>query len=746
MRALSLVTRYRVGTFEGDARLLVYDVVQLSSSLIGDDVRAVLDQRPNTPRIYIMAPFLPLQEVSEALRASAALRRAGAVGSGHELAVIGLRLEANGRATVVSRSYSIGSNDTVVEGDEAPLSDELREGWLFDLFDCNRGRIDAPPGVHFGKGSNKHSDKFLRTSSVLLSTASCALVGFFALAAVRTQEPRRIFVDTAPLLSVAFAMQRVASTLGLWPRMPSARSFSSYGGVDRLPRLSTGDLMLVSASTSGGLAQRLVEAGADPDTLATLFLLRSAPEAETQGSVLCDLTYRPGRTFGYPLVRNYSPESCELCKKGYVLAELEGDQFLLERRGVKRLRIARSSQTSDARASAELLSRRGALKVRLHAQDTRRTDVGLDAEELLRTETQVATSLKRLMIRHVPMPLKYVVLVGVSVDSFSHLTAAAGITEHCRSATVIAADCVGTLSPTQGGNALVLVGLLDDHAVLRGINAQMRSKVPGGCVAYLSAVTIAESARNREDLRIFLSYGEHGPETFTFRSAMEVMLPWTGDKPSSWSQELELLRRLSEQATLPDPFAARLGWLESTSESSDSVFLPGAAGELKLAANFVFLDTTNALERISQADVYAVVSNLIAAERCDGKGLNEPVRRDTPPLSWSQSVYGQVVLCPSNFRDFNDAVLRASLLRAADPAELNYAVDTQSSREMLDVLLADIDSWSQGRGDALPEFVLSLACGRLRLVRRHQEQFLAALRNSQVPGHLKLLASAIPLG
>lgn len=746
MRALSLATRYRVGSFEADARLLVYDVASLSGSLIGDDVREVLDQRPNTPRIYVMAPFISFAEVSEALKTSAALRRAGAAASGHEIAVVGLRLSDEGRATVVLRSYSLGSDDVVVEGDEVPLPEELREGWLFDLFDSNRGRVDAPAGVHFGKASDKHSDKFLRTSSVLLSTAACALVGFFALAAVRPQEPRRIFVDTAPLLSVAFAMQRVASTLGLWPRMPSAKSFSSYGGVDRLPRLSTGDLVLVSASTSGGLARRLVAAGAALATLATLFLLRSAPETQTPGAVLCDLTYRPGRTFGYPLVRNFSADSCELCKKGYVLAELEGDQFLLERRGVKRLRVARSSQTPEARASAELLSRRGALKVRFHARDTRRTDVCLEVEDLLTGETPIATALRRLMTRYVPMPLKYVVLVGISVDSFNSLVATVGMADLCQPATVVAAEAVGTLVPVPSGNALVLVGLLDDHAVLRGINAQMRSKVPGGCVAYLSAVTIAESARNREDLRIFLSYGEYGPETFTFRSAMDVMLPWTGDKPSSWSQELELLRRMAEQAALPEPLAARREWLESTSESSDAVFLPGLEGELKLAANFVFLDTTNALERISQADVYAVVSNLIATERCDGKGLTEPVRRDSPPLSWSQSVYGQIVLCPSNFRDFNDAVLRASLLRAADPTELNYAVDTQSSREMLDVLLADIDSWAQGRGDALPEFVLSLACGRLRLVRRHQEQFLTALANSPVPGHLKLLAAATPVG
>eukprot|EP00456_Euglypha_rotunda_P016346 TRINITY_DN15397_c0_g1_i14.p1 TRINITY_DN15397_c0_g1~~TRINITY_DN15397_c0_g1_i14.p1 ORF type:complete len:261 (-),score=31.13 TRINITY_DN15397_c0_g1_i14:50-832(-) len=242
MRALALATRYRIGLFEGDARLLVYDAPSLSGSLIGDDVREVLDQRPNTPRIYVMAPFIPLVEVSEALKTSAALRRAGAIASGQELAVVGLRLSAEGRITVVSRSYSLNGEDVVVEGDEVLLPEELREGWLFDLFDSNRGRVDAPPGIHFGKASDKHSDKFLRTSSVLLSTAACALVGLFALAAVRPQEPRRIFVDTAPLLSVAFAMQRVASTLGLWPQMPSAKSFSSYGGVDKLPRLSTGEI------------------------------------------------------------------------------------------------------------------------------------------------------------------------------------------------------------------------------------------------------------------------------------------------------------------------------------------------------------------------------------------------------------------------------------------------------------------------------------------------------------------------
>ena len=743
MRALALTTRFRDGAFEGDACLLVYDLTELTGSIIGDDVRDILDRRPNTPRIFVLAPFLPFDHVAAALKSSAGLQRVGAVAGAGELGVIGLRVDEHGNCLVFSKAFTLleGISNG---GEPTPLAPELRQGWLFDIFDTNHGRVDAPAGVHFGKASDKHADKFLRTSSILLSTAACALVGFFALAAVRPQVPRRIFVDTAPLLSVAFAMQRVAETMNLWHRMPPAKSFSSYGGVDKLPNLARGDLVLVSASTSGGLARRLVAAGAPDDSLVTLFMLRSNLNADSPGTVLCDLTYWPGRTFGYPPVQNYAAATCELCRKGYVLAELEGDQFLLERRAVKRLRISTASQTPEAKAAAELLSRREVLAVNLHGQDTRRTDIDLDLQKLLAEENHASNSVKRLLSRHTPVPLNYVVLVGLPIESFSALAASSGIDILSNNAAVVMGDAVGQLSPIVGGNALVIVGVLDDHSVLRGINAQLRSKVPGGCVAYISAVTVADSARNLADLRIFLSYGEHGPETFTFRSALELMLPWTGERPSSWSLELELLRRLSAEGPMPVVLVERKNWLESNARSSNFLFFPGVTSELTLARDFVFLDTKSDLNLVSQADIYAVVSNLLATIRCDNKGINEPLRRDSPPLTWGQSVYGQVVLCPSNFRDYNDAVLQASMLRAANHAELNYSVDEQCSSEMLDILLAEVDSWKNGRGDSLPEFLLALATCRLRLIRGHLERFLTAVATSDLPEHLKILANAVP--
>lgn len=745
MKALALTTRYREGAFEGDACLLVYDVTSISGSDIGDDMRDVLERRPNTPRIFVLAPFLTEAEVEDAIKEGSALRRAGAVVKTRivEVSLLSLHPDPDAdKAYVMRKSFSL-VNDIAIGGEWQKLPASLQEGWLFSLFDENGGLVDAPIGVHFSKASGKHASKFLRTSSVLLTSAACGVLAFFGLAAARKVEPRRIFVDTAPLLSLTFAMQRVAIVRGFWKQMPPAKSFSSYGGVGKLPRLAKSDLILVSASTSGGLAARLIELGVAEDMLLTLYLLKSSDDMKTSGHVLCDLTYGPARTFGYPLIDNHPADSCDLCRRGYVLAELEGDQFLLEKRAVKRLRIGAASQTSSARKAIETLARTDAISVRLHRRDTRRTDIDVDVKKGLARGGYLEEPFSRLLVRFTPTPLDFVIAVNLTVADAKAYCAGAGLVSSISSAQFVGGDQVGQLEAKVHANALVIIGHLCDHAFLRGINAQLRTKVDGGCVSYISALTIADSARNLADLRIFLSYGEHGPETFTFRSALEFMLPWTGEQPSSWAQELHLLQKLEMEQKLPAELEIRLSWLTETASASKELFLRGVKTDLAIAPDFVLLDTKNNINAITQADIYAVVCNALATARCDNQGLEMRVQRENSKPVWGQTVYSQCVLCPSNFRDFNDAVIRAALLRAANIQELNYAVDETCSEEVRDVIRADINSWEQGRADALPEFLLSMACGRLRLIRGHIDQVKSDIKGSRLPDHLKVLAQSI---
>jgi hypothetical protein len=256
------------------------------------------------------------------------------------------------------------------------------------------------------------------------------------------------------------------------------------------------------------------------------------------------------------------------------------------------------------------------------------------------------------------------------------------------------------------------------------------------------ALVLAESARDLRDLRVFLGYGEHGSDTFTSRHAMALQLPRAGDVQSAWEAELALLRKLSDEHGLVGSLVARRTWLEQSPRACDHLFLPGNAGELALARDFVFLSTTSGPEQVNQGDVFAIVSSLLAVARNDGRGLEEgPATASNAELNWGQSVYGQTVLCPRNFQRYNDAVLRAALLRAATPAELDYSVDDECSAEVLALVQAEIDAWTVGKGHALPEFLMSLASGRLRLIAAHAAALATTCRDAGLTDELRALAA-----
>lgn len=110
----------------------------------------------------------------------------------------------------------------------------------------------------------------------------------------------------------------------------------------------------------------------------------------------------------------------------------------------------------------------------------------------------------------------------------------------------------------------------------------------------------------------------------------------------------------------------------------------------------------------------------------------------------AQSVYGHILLSPDAFTTFNDSVLRACLLRAARKSDLMYEVDHGYSNRIREIVSAEIAGWPVGTGDALPEMLLALATGRLRL----READLAVIGKevlaAGLPPYIAALASVIP--
>lgn len=746
MNALHLTTRFKDGAYQGEACLLVYDEQHLSGAALSQDVRNLFEHRPATGRVYILAPFLSEDEVRHAFHDGALFSRIRSYfhatgGRLYLLTFLGLLSEK--RMASFAIPFTVGADGCPKE--EAPelLGKDLRSGWLFDLFDRHRGRLDAPAGVHFGKSSGKHSNKFLRASAALLSSSACAAVAYFTLGAIDTRQPKRIFVDTAPLITVGFAMQRIAIKNGIWSLEVPVNSFSSYGGIAELPAASGRDIVVVSASTSGSLVKALIEQEFKAKSIATLFFLESTISSPTDGEVICDLTFKSRQPFGYPPVESYKIENCPFCRDGYFLAQLEGDQFQLERRAVKRLMVRSGTQKKDARKTLELLARKDILKTELFRTRSAISEFSLEADALLDQIPELCTGVHRSLRRFVPIPLNYVVLVGISKVTFQELAKNAGVSDAIKDAQLIDHNTLAGLKTVQGGSALVVFGFLNDFARARDINASLRTIVPQGCVAYISVLTVANSAEHLSDLKMFLTFGEYGKDTFSYDAALSLMLPARGEELSPWELELEMLNELIDGASAAAEFSSRRDILSATGSRSASLFWPGQNGELGIKNDFVYLSVGKDPSLISQADIYATVSNLLSTVRANNRGLTEPVQRGQEAIYWHQSVYGHVLLDAGNFADYNDAVLQAAFLRAARAAELKYDSDPYSSSRLLSLLNVAILDWPKGGGEALPEFLISMATARLTLTPADMLVLKDNLSKSHLPDYLKQLGERL---
>lgn len=749
-RGLWLRTRFRDGQYDGEACLLVYDDDAFGDLIVSGDIKQVFEQRAGTANVFIVAPFFSSAASQEAMRAGTAVLRASsymAAKSGH-VYLLDLQLDAKtgtARATTSQLRWNSATEEAEF-GEAQPLDPHLRDGWLFDLFDSNEGLVVAPPGVHFRKSSSKHATKFLRTANTLTSSCACGLLAFFALEAMQSRHPKRILVDTAPLLSVAFSMMRVARARNLWDADVSARSFGSYGGQRQIGRLSTRDVLLISASTSGSLARSLMEQGAHPGGVVTLYFLAEAigegKSAARPDRVLCDLTITGDRGFGYQPVENFLAGSCRLCSSEHLLAELEGDQFLLEQRQHRLLRFVKTTQSGEARLTLTELCMTHSMEVVVRPDLTRPSAIAIDEEKLLSCKS-VREEFIRLLRRYCPQPLALIVRVDMSQELLQELFEDAGVLATLRAARAIDwSDLAAEPTLAQGAGVLVVFGCLSNHNVARQVNASLRSVVNDGNVAYLSALSLAATPHQYQDLKMFLGYGERGLETFTFRDARRLALPGTTGANNAWVEELALLGQIEEVAQIPE-LASRRQLLSEQIGMRDALFLPGQGGELAIQRDFVFLDTSSGTAGITQADIFGVVSNLFAAARTMGRELHvKPKSGEIVELV--HSVYGHVLLDPESFATFNDAVLKASLLRAARPSELMYEVDEAHSGTMAAHIGAELVGWSAGTGDALPEMLLALATRRLKLRDMDRLMLRARALSASLPPYLEALVRAIP--
>lgn len=635
-----------------------------------------------------------------------------------------IAFEAATGTHVVRRLDSSEIADTNILSTDRQLS-------LLAAFRAAGGEQTAPVGTHFAKTSDSHSERFLRVSNVLEEGANVRLIAFWLMPHLWKVALGSVMVDTSGIYSIALTAIHEASVRGGLEGTPLVWSHRSHEGVaDIASHQASAALSLVSASTSGGLVQRLVAQGVVSDRIVTLFSL-SAPGTEG-GHVLCDLAGIDGE--GIKRIENHKATDCPLCKKHFHLIRIQGDQFSVSPPNVTLLEIKAADLSEQVKAEAGSIFGLGAFVAYRRGADGRIASLGLRVDPILNRElsekNRAALSARRdrwaeLMRRSSSVSTRHVV-----AGSYPGSQAIAeGVAEAIRGClldsdrpAVVSPEQLRSASPLANTSTIVVAACIDQAKELLSVSRTLRDIQEDGSTSYLAVADLMGSKGERDRLRSNLTFGQHGPGTFSLHTLFCLPLDCYEEHPS-WEVEVQELKRVVDWADdhdldLPDEVERRIQYLQKAPSEGivESLFWPAADGSaLALRSDFTLIRDARRDPAATQADLFAVMSLVLTALR-HSSDINRRL---------AHNAYERVVLSPHNFDRFNDGILQASLLRSARPQELAFgACDPSVSEQMLDVLIHALpDGDVPEKSEALMEFLIALLTRRMTLHTMHLVDF-----------------------
>ncbi len=733
-----------------ESHLLVYESPIFSEGQLSQDVRDVLEKYPFTSEISVLAPRVAEEMLLKQVDSETVQLRVDHPACS-TITISVLIFDRNQNFITAQRNAALGPQ--LVQ----PLSESLKNAWIFDLFHRNKCLVTAPDGIHFGKTSGKHSDQFLRAANALVGSLECELLAFFLLPFASKLKPQRIYVDTGPLISVGLALSDQCIKRELWSSPPSMQSFSSYDGLDLISNAPPDHLILISASTSGGLENKIIERTQNISRVATIFYIQGTSQTRAASYLVGNITESESGLYGYSEIATHdSSKSCDWCNRGLPFAEFEGDQFLLQKRKTQKINIA-YHPTNEANNSLKKSARdffleaksKGIFSVRLTAGEADGyREVLIDKEKLTSSTPGLLKFLEKSLQKFpLDLPIHFLVsddftseqmgaLQPYSVNGKQSFLTATFTTELQKHAAI------------KKGNALVAFALIDSLHTPRKISEILRSVVPDGEVVYSAMATIVESPEEFKQLGSALRTGAKGPRTFTYAEGAVLFFRRRFEVRTTWQYEKDWLEGLVEEDLLknvmtPPEITARLAFLKRTGHAEHDLFWSGQNGEaLRLQHDFVYLPVS---DDESQADIYAIVSNLLSTAIQFNRSATDESPIGDIRRALRDTVYSEALIDPNNFLKFNDAILRAALLRAASPTELNYSRDLDLSGMMTSLIVHEIAEWQFSRGQMLSEFITAIATDHLRLCTQHMDQIKKSIsRSVYLPPYIKRLGSGIP--
>ncbi|AHE28560.1 hypothetical protein [Burkholderia pseudomallei] len=607
--------------------------------------------------------------------------------------------------------------------------------------------VAAPPGFYFAKQSDRYASHFLRAESLLSGTSEIELLSIALLPKFskffeqeQSSPTIRIFIDSMAIWPVAQMLTQLHCAEAKNGRRYAIESFHGYEGLTEWEPLPGAALVIISASTSGGLETEVRKKLGLSKNVSVITLIGLQPDGQrdevTDDKSRSNCLFRvPRKLIGEPaldgLREEFLPDVRSL-PAGAESVRVIGERFLSHNNRPRLVRMAHKSLAQkDKRILAELAethivlagrrkdvgSKWWSLSLDIHALMARYADPGADGGCKL-TE----------WIRNYAAPGPTVIIYPKDLGSGEpHNERLARrvddlLKQQAPGTDTRVIDHMELESPDEGlctflenAAAIVTSPIVSNGFVFKQISAMLRIVQRSGPRLYIALAVLPESDARLKELESDI--GSNSMDS-AYRFKHGFTLPVGRiDKAIQWDKEAALLDEFIEtcdfeNVDVPPRLLQRREAMRAPAGLTDELtFMPSARGEpLPLSAGFLLWDADHPVEGNNLgAGVLLTVATFLEASR--------RARSGDPETSLRSGVFQQTLIEPATFTRFNDGAIQAALLRAAYPSELDYAADRAASRDMARLIAKFIELHKSPAGSAAPEFILALRLKKLILHR-----------------------------
>lgn len=622
--------------------------------------------------------------------------------------------------------YDVNGNwflpkDIFFEKDIAELVEEIKLAGSYEIFDSGYGILQSSDGHHYVLQNEYHSDKFIRTANILTSSLKTDFLSVFLLGFIDNQTTQ-IYIDTSGIIGIPYAICKLKNIF-LENFNPSIFSFNSYSGISNLA-FDDKTRFLISASTSGKLAQKLVDLKVPVIYICTLFYLH---DKSPIGKILCNLlSFKKYNSEKYSRFIIEKETECTFCTDFSYPIKIVGEQFLPEALKVDTFTFDLTDRPVWLTKFVKDYFNGGIVKSYLKASTELKRDIYIDFKKVFKIiRDRSGKKFVRNFSSKLPNNIDYI----ISYDDEGSDALATWIIEdyYTEQKSIIHIkdkQIKENREKLDNKSILVVSSTITNGRRLIETSLKLRECNSKG-ICYFIGISRSPDESTLETVSRYLgfdnSFGKNiNPVIIVdsiFISDLNTNVSFSQSIESSWESEKKLLKLLPENSLGID----RLKSLDDEQGLEDNLFWADSNGKsLKLRSNFAFYYGITPPSMTKQSEVFFLINSIL-------HNLRKSKKRKL-----HQTAFHRHVISPETFICYNDGVIQGSILRSANPIELNYSLqgdNTRVGKEMINVLKSIFKNFDNEAGEGTVEFLIALCTKRLQVLKKDLKPVVELLKS-----------------